>query len=252
MAVMDEFKEERERMKTQPFKKRLEYFWEYNKLNVIICAVVFCSVCSIGYTILTKKDSALMIALIDCYTNEAETENYKQHLMELMEIDESKEDILLDTSFYLTAADTPDASSAEVLGLRIMARELDVLLAGEDVFNRYVQNGIFKDMREILSPEQLEYYEDSFYYVDQAVIDAEEIYNIDFTENAFVDNTNHRSPEGMKEPIPVGIYATGTEEFQGIYYFLGGSQEVVFGLPFYTEHTDNALIFLDDMTGRVQ
>ena len=35
MAVMDEFKEERARMKQQPLKKRLEYFWDYHKYHVL-------------------------------------------------------------------------------------------------------------------------------------------------------------------------------------------------------------------------
>ena len=38
MAVMDEFKEERERMKSQPFKVRFAYFWDYHKFHVLIAA----------------------------------------------------------------------------------------------------------------------------------------------------------------------------------------------------------------------
>ena len=40
MAVMDEFKEERERMKAQPFKVRFAYFWDYHKFHVLIAAFV--------------------------------------------------------------------------------------------------------------------------------------------------------------------------------------------------------------------
>ena len=252
MAVMDEFKEERERMKSQPFKKRLEYFWDYHKIHIIIIAcVLFMGISLIG-SITNQKETALSIALIDCYSNEGEIKNYNQELAELLGIDTNKEKIVLDNSFYLSNMDTPDASSAEVLSLRIMAKELDVMLSKEAIFNRYVQNGIFKDLREVLSPEQLAYYQDSFYYVDQAVIDKGEIYEIDFAENAFVDNTDHTTPEGMEQPIPVGIYVTGTEEFQGVYYFSSDDQEVVFGIPFYSEHAEYALKFLDDMSGRVQ
>lgn len=250
MAVMDEFKEERARMKTQPFKKRLEYFWDYHKVHVIVTLCVLLLGGNLLYTIATQKDTALMVAFVDCYSNEAVTNEYKEELMELMGIDTGKETIVLDNSFYLSSADTPDASSAEVLSLRIMAEELDVMLSNEKIFNRYVQNGIFRDLRDVLSEEQLAYYEDSFYYVDNAVIKEGKIYETDFAETAFVDNTDHTTPEGMEEPIPVGIYVTGTEKFQGVYYF-AEEQEVVFGIPYYSEHTTYALQFLDNMSGRI-
>lgn len=252
MAVMDEFKEERERMKQEPFKKRMQYFWDYHKWHVIIITAAVLCIISLIYSSLNGKETAFMLALIDCSSNEGTTDEYKSELAELFNIDTNTQDIILDNSFFLSSMDTAYASSGEVFSLRIVAEELHAVLSPEDVFNRYVQNDIFRDIRGVLSPEQLAYYEDSFYYVDYAVIESEDIYNTDFTTTAFVDNANHHSPEGMKKPIAVGIYVTGTEEFQGHYYFMRDTQEVVFALPFYVEDATYALQFLDHMTGRVE
>lgn len=249
MAVMDEFKEERERMKQQPLKKRLAYFWDYHKVPILITLVVVFMGASLLHSIFSKKDIALWVALIDCNSNEATTGAYKEELMNLMGLDPATQEIYLDNSFVLTGLDTMEGSNAETLSLRIMAGEIDAFVAPEDVFNRYVQNGIFRDLREILTQEQLTYFADSFYYVDYAVIESGAIYTQDFAQTQFVDNADHTSPDGMEKPIPVGIYVTGTEEFQGHYYFKK-DQTVVIGIPYYSQNVDRTMIFLNNMIGR--
>lgn len=252
MAVMDEFKEERERMKSQPFKERLAYFWDYYKWHVLATVAIICCVVSYAYNMITAKDISLHVALIDCYCNEESMEEYRNELIDSMGLNPKKQTVHLDNSFLFSSADTLEHSMEEVFSLKVIAKEIDVMLSHEDIFDRYVQNDIFADLRDYLSPEQLEYYQDSFYYVDYAIIESEAIYNTDFAENPFVDNANHRSPEGMEKPIPVGIYVTGTEDFQGHYYFVNKSQEVVFGLMYYVEDPSYALQFLDNMSGRVK
>ena len=252
MAVMDEFKEERALIKGQPFKKRFEYYWGYYKWHVFAVIIVASFITSYVYNIVTAKEAALTVALIDCNSDEATIDEYKNELMELMELNPKTHDITLDNSFFLSSADTMAYSMAEVFFVKVAAGDIDVVLAPEDTFNRYVQNDIFVDIRDFLSPEQLEFYQDSFYYVDYAVIESEEIYETDFAETEFVDNAIHHSPENMEKPIPVGIYVTGTEEFQGKYYFQRESQEVVFGIISFVEDATYALQFLDNMSGRVE
>ncbi len=250
MAVMDEFKEERERMKTQPFKKRLAHFWEYEKIPVIATACVLFMVCSLIYTWVTNKDTALMAAFIDCYADEEKKDAYKAELSELLGIDTDKEQVLLDTSYMISSAEDLSANSTEILGVRVAAHEIDVFLTEETMFGMYADDAIFKDLREILSEEQLAYYADSFFYVDQTMIDA--VYSgEDYAEDAFAANIDHSNPDSFENPIPVGVYVNTTEEFDDIFHFISGDK-IVFGICFYSEHDAHALKFLDDMTGRVQ
>ena len=248
MAVMDEFKEERENVKAQPFKKRLEYFIDYYKWHVIIIAfgLIFCI--SMIHHLMTSKDTAFMAVLIDCIANEETEDQYTAELEELFGIDTQKEEIFLDSSFQISVE--ANSSTTEILFVRIAAQQLDVMLSPEDIFDRYIYNDVFIDLREVLSPEQLAYYEDSFYYVDYAKILDQTEYEATLTDIGYVDTTNHRSTEGMEQPIPIGIYVTGSEDFQKHYTFNSDNQEVVFGLAAYSEHMDYALQFLDHMTGR--
>ncbi len=252
MPLMDEFKEERARMKERPFKDRFQYFLDYYKWHVVIIACVLYFIGSMAYNIITAKDTALRVALIDCNSNEATVQEYNNEIIEHLNINPKTHQIFLDNSYFLSGLDTMSGSSAEVLSVHIMAQEIDVFLSPEDVFNRYVQNGIFHDLRTILPEEYLEYYKDSFYYVEQSVIDDEEIYNIDHAETPFVDNADHSAPETMENPIPVGIYVTGCEDFQGHYYFQRETQEVVFGLLGNVTDPTYAIQFLDIMVGRAE
>ncbi len=250
MAVMDEFKEERERIKTQPFKVRFAHYWYYYKWHVIISAVALFFIGDYAYQVITAKDTVLQVGLIDCYSNSENTEEYTGQVEALLGINTKKERVFLDNNYLLTLES--DLTSTEILYVRLSAQELDVMIAAEDTFDNYTLNDIFVDLRDVLSPEQLAYYEDSFYYIDYADIENEDLYNVNNALAPLVDLTDHRSPEGMEKPIPVGIYVTGNAEFQDNYSFAGNSQEVVFGLAYYAEYPDYALQFLDYMTGRTE
>ena len=120
-------------------------------------------------------------------------------------------------------------------------------MAQESTFNGWVMNDGFIDLRNVMTPEQIAYYEDSFYWIDYDLL---ENYELDFDKGAYVYNENHRSPEGMKNPMPVGVYITPDKEFDENYTFLY-DKEVVFALTFNTEaEPELALGFLDFLSGR--
>ena len=98
MAVMDEFREEREQIKNAPFKKRLEYFWEYNKTKVLIIAFVTIMLSSMIYNFATKKDATLYVAMIDCLQDDTLAAEYEANFEELLAINPKREDVIFDAS----------------------------------------------------------------------------------------------------------------------------------------------------------
>ena len=241
MAVMDEFKEERERMKSQPFKVRFAYFWDYHKFHVLIAAFVLFFVIDLGYSWLTQKDTAFMAMFINCYADEEKTEAYTTALTEKMAIDTKEEEIRLDYSVHITG-DGTDYETSQLVGVRMAAREVDVMVTDETTFEGYTKSDAFLDLSQVLTPEQYEYYKDSFYYD-----------NIDYTSQEASETVDHRTTEGMEKPVPVGIYVDAAESFKECYRFKN-DQEAVFGVIGYVEgeHLDRSLLFLDLMTGRVE
>ena len=260
MAVMDEFKEERAKVKDMSLREKIDYFVYYHKVAIMMTVLISIIAVTAIHDALTRKDTALHVALIDCltidYTGHTGTD-YQKILTEKLGIDSKTHTVVLDNTYVLSAieyaADESVLQLPEILYTRFAGGSLDAFVAQESTINGWVMNDGFLDLREEMTPEQYEYYKDSFYWIDYAILKD---YELDFDKGAYVYNEDHRSPEGMKEPMPVGVYVTPNEEFFEYYSFLY-DQEVVFCLT-YTVHdekdqyngTKKALDLLDFWSGR--
>ena len=65
MAVMDEFREEREAVKHGPLKKRIAWFLDYNKWKILAMALAAVCVGTFIYQQVTKKETALYVAMVN-------------------------------------------------------------------------------------------------------------------------------------------------------------------------------------------
>ena len=65
MAVMDEFKEEREALKNGTPKQKLAYFWYYYKWHVIISVIIIGMLVSFIYQYVNRKDIAFNAVLLN-------------------------------------------------------------------------------------------------------------------------------------------------------------------------------------------
>lgn len=249
MALMDEFQEERARMKEQPFLKRLAYFWEYNKLPVMITLCVVIMLSGIIYHNVTKKEVAFSVALIDCLPEEESAAAYEAMIAETLGIDTSKEEVCLDASYLVSgSSNMADNSLSEALSVRVATGEIDAFVSGETFFSAYAVGDVFVDLRTILTEEQIALYEDDFYYIDYARIENGEA-------NQLTNDIKHltemqpSNPETMENPVPIGIYVTPTEEFNACYTY-SKKESMVFGIIY--NHCDPNYIttFLNILTGR--
>ena len=253
MALMDEFREEREQIKNAPFKKRLEYFWEYNKTKVLIIAFVTIMLSSMIYNFATKKDAALYVAMIDCLQDDTLAAEYEANFEELLAINPKKEDVIFDASYLVSGAtDFADTSLTDSLSVRVATGEIDAFISGEAFFSAYAVGDVFVDLRTVLSPEDLAHYEDNLYYIDYKHIEegyANDKNNVMSDVNYLLD-MKPRNPETMENPIPIGIYLEHTtEEFSATYRF-SKKEPTVFGIIYNHCDIENIVTFLDLITGR--
>lgn len=262
MAVMDEFKEERAKVKEMTLLQKLDHFVYYHKagimMTILIGVIAFVGI----YDAVKGKDVAMYIALIDCIDDNYSTSNtdksYETTIAEQLGINTNTHMITLDNSFVLSAAEYAADESVyelpEILFTRLATGQLAAFMAQESTINGWVMNDGFLDLREVMTEEQYEYYKDSFYWIDYDIVAN---YELSFDDGAYVYNEDHRSPEGMKDPMPVGVYITPNEDFQDNYTFLY-DQEIVYCLTLntYDEKKDEyngtqlALDYLDILSGR--
>lgn len=253
MAVMDEFKEERDKIKHGTFKEKRKYFWDYYKWHTIGGIAAIIMVIWIVHDVTHQDESVLYVALINCASVYDDSE-YVSGVEEYLGVEDG-EALTIENSLDVTD-DTTAYTSYEVIAVRIAANEMDVMVADEEFISGYSQGDSLIDLTTVMSEEQLERYSDYFYYVDYALIENGYYEETEYEDQVFEGTAVHASPEDMEQPVAVGVYiATTSEEgdyvctssdFNSNYYYSG---EVIFTLLCYSEHTEAALQFLDYICG---
>ena len=159
MPVMDEFREEREALKHGTLKQKLTYFMDYYKWHVIVSVAALVIVVSIVMEIVNQKDSVLYVCLLN--TGEFnDTTEYMQSLAEYAGIDLNKESINFDTSMLIEQGqlDQNSVLSTQKFVTYLAAGEMDAMITDLDSMADYANDEYFYDMREFLTPEQIENY----------------------------------------------------------------------------------------------
>jgi hypothetical protein len=245
MAVMDEFKEEREAMKHGTIKQKMSYYWLYYKWYVIVIAAVTVFIISFLYNILTRKEDAFSAAFINAWAEEGVAEEYLQTFAQDMGIDLNKYQINLDSYLYLTQDSLDQTSMATVQKVMayIASNSLDVLAADETTFLSYAYSGALADLRTLLTPAQMERYEPYFYYMDGKVQEKKEAMeeNMDSSETLiYPDPTN---PEIMEDPVPIAVFINNSPALKEAYLF--SEENVPMGIVVNTRRQQMAVDFLD-------
>lgn len=204
MPVMDEFKEERAALKNGTFKQKLTYFLDYYKWYVVAGVAALICVISFISQIVSQKDTVFYAMLINAvpqsYPEEPESPN---HFAAYIGADTQKSEVVYDTSVQLGT--DADYYAAQQIMVRVSAAEVDVMASDVSHLLQYAYQGDFYDLRELLTTEQLEKYQDFFYYIDGAVVDEAEAARKDYNYEYTPVYGDPLQPEDMADPIPAGI-----------------------------------------------
>lgn len=243
MALMDEFREERERLKHGTLKDKLKYFWYYYKFHTIVTLVCLIALAVFIHDAVTKKDYVFNAAFVNAGSL-TETDEFTPLTAQALQIDTDQYALHIDNSIFIDKNDPNSEAtyySIQKLSVLLMTYDVDATVMHSDTHRSYAYTMAYSDLREILSPEQLQKYEPYFYYMDAAVYeeisklqDEGKVYEKDFPDPL--------KPEEMEKPIPVGIYIADAKLLNEYFLF---EPDSVFGIPAGTKHLDYALAFLD-------
>lgn len=136
---------------------RLEYFWMYYKLPflaalvVLLLAVYFCT------AVLTEKETALSVMLVDCYS-EAEGEEMGKDFLEKEGLDGKIYQVQVQNQLMFQDSDSGNYAMTSLSRFLadIGSEKLDVCAMLEEDFLKYDSSGTWADLREYLDPEELE------------------------------------------------------------------------------------------------
>ena len=218
-SLRDEIRMQQEKLSQEPFLKKLEYFWDYYKIQVIITVLFACMFGSILHSVITKKETVLSIAFVNAFPN-VEDELMKTDLENYLGLNEKKQQVIIDSTYYIDEESTSPyaVTYSQKFSTNAMAGKLDVVLADEVNFDFYAKQGFFQDLSFLLSKEELAHYQENLYYIDHP-------YDIE------------------NKPVPIGIKIDKTNKITETACYPNTS--AYFGIVANSEHADNALLYLN-------
>lgn len=219
MPLMDEFKEERAEIKNRSLKEKLSYFWDYYKWHVIGGAIGIFAIVALIHTIVTQKDTAFYVAMLNIGQS-LTSDDYRKDFETLTGIDTKKEIIYFDIMpLNLNYMDDATVSTSQKIMVYVSAGDLDVLIADKSATDHYCYIGTAMDLRDFLTADEIKKYEPYFYYMDRSKI-IESNGDVPAAPSYPEDPS---SPEGMEDPIPVGIRIDGCKKFSESYFLPGAT-----------------------------
>lgn len=222
-------------------RKKLETFWYYNKWLVIGGAALLVLIVHLVTSIIFQEKEAFSAIFLNCVQREEES-TMSTDFATFAGIDEDSGKVVFNSSIELTPEGTEQNIQAfQTILAYIAAGELDIIGATQDTFTLYSYNtsNIFTNLREYLSPEQLQALDGNIFYIDRAFETAilEHMNDADFFEN--LEYPDPFFPEKMEEPIPIGIEIGSCKPFLSSYS--SGGEAVYIGIVSNAPHADLAV-----------
>lgn len=247
MALMDEFREERENIKNGTWKQKAAYFWEYYKWYVIVPAIIIISLVWYIHHMVTKTDDVLHGLLINAHNVEAQTtaDEIAADFIEEMKIDTKEYSVTFNTSVTYIANDTSGTANYETTQAMmawIAAGTIDFMSGDMDAMTDLAYKQYLVDLREVLTKEEIAQYEPYFLYIDQAVIDARSKAFENNEDGSDIEIPDCTKPETMEKPIPVLIDMSKCEALSEIY---GETDNLALGIANNAPNVETVVDFLE-------
>lgn len=250
-GVIDEIREQQSKTRDMSNKGKLEYFWYYYKVHTIVGILALIMIITLIHDMVSAKDFIFNCLMVNSYQLQAET--LENTFAQYAGLDLDEYDCYIDTSttLSLTTYDQYNMATVQKIMAQMQSRDLDVIVFNSEIFNNYSLNGMFMDLRSVMTEEELEKYKDQLYYIDYAELVRESEKELDADElmepmevDVEADTLLHRHPEDMEDPMPIGVFITDSPflEKSGSYH---PSLQPVFGIVATCQRTDVAKQYLD-------
>ena len=246
MPLMDEFREEREAIRHGTREQKYQYFKDYYRTPLIIAVLAITFIGILVFQFVTRKDLAFYAMFLNCSPYQ-ENQWFLEEFTDKAGISLDDYDVTLDTAVYFTlnSIDEDTQVTVQKIDTYTGAGHLDVMLGAGDEFAHFANSIMFKDIREVLTEEQIAKYEPYFYYIDEALLEKINEVAMSGDDTAKLDVPNPRDPASMERPKPVAIYVESSKKLNEAYYFKNAEDGIAVGVFANTSHPESAQVFID-------
>lgn len=226
MPLMDEFQEERDKIKTAPFKVKWKYFVDYYLKWVIGIGITLAIIIAVVVTTLTHKDEMLYVSMpnftqMPTVDKELLEPFIQQHLE-----NPKKQDITVDSSCFILgdteALSDPDIAALypyeddQKVAMVLMVGQMDLMISGEDVIDRFTGSGYVKPLSDVYTEDELKAFD------EQGLV-------------KYLDE------------VPVALCMDDAKILNKYYQYSGVKVDHIYAAYTYGKHTDLAKLFLEQL-----
>lgn len=186
----ERLRDELKKIKELPFKKKLEYIWDYYKLLMAGIALLILGIVVVVQLVEKSKIvTELSVACINNVDILGEMAVMQEDFAEYGGFTGEYQEVNFDGSYQMTLGqyDSMTTNSQSKLVAVIAAQNLDVLMMPKDIYEFYLGSSFYMDLKEVLTPEEYEQYEDLLYFDKQGEDTQEKAYGIQIKDNEQVE-----------------------------------------------------------------
>lgn len=159
MAVMDEFKKEREAIKTAPLNKKIEYIWNYYWVQILIVLGLILTVAGVFFVVTNKKEPVLTGIYVNCHKEDYVNGELIEDFVAEQEIDLKKQEVYFVTnlSYRLDDGMTSDSTNkqtTQALSIYHESKTIDFVAAQKEIMEELALKNYFADLADVLTEEQ--------------------------------------------------------------------------------------------------
>lgn len=248
MALTEETKRERAKVKELSLEKKLEHYIHYYKKPALIFGIIAIMIISTIQILVSQKETVFNGVFINSLANN-EVNELKIEFDEFLDFDIERCETIFDTTVIISddIQDEGVVISQQKLAAMISMQDVDVIATNIEAFVGLAYGDYFVDLNTVFSPEELEIYKDDIFYIDlelQREIDYI-LDNLDIidTETYQFEEKDPSKPELMIEPIPVGIMFDTSTKLGSEYRFF--TNDTVIGIVINSKRKDTAIDFIN-------
>ena len=156
MAVMDEFKEEREALKSAPLSVKIKYFWDYNRGKVILGIILILIAGGFISAQLSKKEQVVSGVFLNCYEQEYILGEFSEEFILENEFNPKKQETYFVTDLPYEVdkqAASANMDTNQALYVYASSGVMDFFIADPVVMNELANKYFFADLRDVLSED---------------------------------------------------------------------------------------------------
>lgn len=280
MALNEEIREQRKKLKGKGVKAHLQWFWDYEKLPTLLIGIAAAVLIALIVQWATYKSYAFGVMFLNAdATAEDQDAALSSGFMDYAGIDSSQYQIFTDLDEKLRVWERTTDQSFMYTQQKIMAEmaanQIDAVIMDPECFAYYLPNETLTDLRDSISDATLTKLEGKIYYVDRSELEraeqeeenpeaavtedtsaatdstmtygeweAEQEKRSEEIQNAeSVENFTLPDPSTMEDPVPVGILVNDSPYLQANHNF--DQTAAIFGVISGGDHPEYCEAFLE-------